>query len=220
MFPGLFAYYHPMARSCCARLCRDVVIDDGRRYLERSREQYDVVTIDPPPPVEAAGTSLLYSKEFYSVISQRLASGRHSAAMAAPRRRSGPGRRSSRRERVICLRSRFSFVSTTGAFIFWRSNQPIVPRTAHESSGPNAGQGGCRFRRWGPEPLPAGQFGSVLSRELSLDQVISGAPKVRALEDDRPENEYYILRERLPERWLSRIGNPPLDPCTDRAKLL
>ena len=52
-----------------------VVIDDGRRYLERTSEQYDVITIDPPPPVKAAGTSLLYSKEFYSIIRRRLAPG-------------------------------------------------------------------------------------------------------------------------------------------------
>jgi hypothetical protein len=34
------------------------------RAVISSREQYDVITIDPPPPVEAAGTSMLYSKEF------------------------------------------------------------------------------------------------------------------------------------------------------------
>ena len=38
--------------------------------------------------------------------------------------------------------------------------------------------------------------------------MISGAPNVPALTDDRPENEYFILRERLPERWLSRMGIP------------
>jgi spermidine synthase len=50
----------------------NVVIDDGRRYLERTSAQYDVITIDPPPPVEAAGSSLLYSKEFYATINRRL----------------------------------------------------------------------------------------------------------------------------------------------------
>ena len=31
-----------------------VVIDDGRRYLERSPQQYDAIIIDPPPPIETA----------------------------------------------------------------------------------------------------------------------------------------------------------------------
>ena len=63
--PRLFWYYHPDGPELLTSPRSHVVIDDGRRYLERSREQYDVITIDPPPPVEAAGTSLLYSKEFY-----------------------------------------------------------------------------------------------------------------------------------------------------------
>ena len=49
-----------------------VVIDDGRFYLERSSALFDTITIDPPPPVEAAASSLLYSKEFYSTVKRHL----------------------------------------------------------------------------------------------------------------------------------------------------
>jgi spermidine synthase len=49
-----------------------VVIDDGRRFLLRTSRSYDVIAIDPPPPVEAAGSSLLYSREFYGVIKTHL----------------------------------------------------------------------------------------------------------------------------------------------------
>ena len=70
--PVLFGYFHDdaiqLSRSPLAR----IVIDDGRRFLERSPMAYDVVTIDPPPPVEAAGSSLLYSREFYAVVRKRL----------------------------------------------------------------------------------------------------------------------------------------------------
>jgi spermidine synthase len=34
-----------------------------------------LVTLDPPPPVEAAGSSLLYSEEFYRLVDARLAEG-------------------------------------------------------------------------------------------------------------------------------------------------
>src|SRR5207247_6275351 len=52
-----------------------IIIDDGRRYLERTEEQYDVILIDPPPPVEAAGSSLLYSEQFYAAAKRRLRPG-------------------------------------------------------------------------------------------------------------------------------------------------
>ena len=71
--PRLLPYYHRDGAELMKSPLSHVVIDDGRRYLERTSEQYDVITIDPPPPVEAAGTSLLYSKEFYSIIRRRLA---------------------------------------------------------------------------------------------------------------------------------------------------
>ena len=63
--PKLFWYYHSNGPELLRSPWSHVVIDDGRRYLERTREQYDVITLDPPPPVEAAGSSLLYTKEFY-----------------------------------------------------------------------------------------------------------------------------------------------------------
>ena len=73
--PQLFWYFHSDGPELLRSPLSHVVIDDGRRYLERTSEQYDVVTIDPPPPVEAAGSSLLYSKEFYSTIKRRLKDG-------------------------------------------------------------------------------------------------------------------------------------------------
>lgn len=48
------------------------IIDDGRRYLLRGNKIFDVITIDPPPPIEAAASSL-YSKEFYDVVKAHLA---------------------------------------------------------------------------------------------------------------------------------------------------
>ena len=41
----------------------------------RTKKKYDVITIDPPPPMEAAGSSLLYSVEMYALIKQRLSDG-------------------------------------------------------------------------------------------------------------------------------------------------
>ena len=38
-------------------------------------KEYDAIIIDPPPPVPTAGSSLLYSQDFYAVAKQRLEPG-------------------------------------------------------------------------------------------------------------------------------------------------
>src|SRR5205085_9571448 len=73
--PGLITFFHPHAETLMNSPLSHVVIDDGRFFLERSSEQYDVITIDPPPPVQAAGSSLLYSKEFYATAQRHLRPG-------------------------------------------------------------------------------------------------------------------------------------------------
>ena len=48
---------------------------------------------------------------------------------------------------------------------------------------------------WGPGHTAVDQFAIVLSRELRLAGVVP--PGVPALTDDRPLNEYYLLRRML-----------------------
>jgi spermidine synthase len=205
--PQLFWYYHSDGVELLRSPLSRIVIDDGRRYLERTSEQYDVITIDPPPPVEAAGTSLLYSKEFYSIIGRRLSPGGIlqqwlpwgdvvvKAAVARALKESFP---------YVRL---FHALDGVG-FHFLASNQPIALRTPAELAKRMPAAAAQDLVEWGPEATPEGQFAVVLSRELSLDQIIAGAPGVPALQDDRPENEYYVLRRKLPEAWLSRMSVP------------
>ncbi|SVD54179.1 uncharacterized protein METZ01_LOCUS407033, partial [marine metagenome] len=67
-----FPYFYRNASLILRKPNVKVIIDDGRRYLNRTRDKYDVIIIDPPPPIEAAGSSLLYSLEFYKVITEHL----------------------------------------------------------------------------------------------------------------------------------------------------
>jgi hypothetical protein len=50
------------------------VVMDGRAFLRRTRERFDVVTLEPMPP-NFAGSNHLYSKEFYGLVRDRLAPG-------------------------------------------------------------------------------------------------------------------------------------------------
>jgi spermidine synthase len=55
----MFTFYHSYGAQVLASPLANVVIDDGRRHLERSPERFDLITVDPPPPIYAAGSSLL-----------------------------------------------------------------------------------------------------------------------------------------------------------------
>lgn len=67
-----FGFYHDDAAKCLNDPHGHIVIDDGRRYLKRCNRKFDVIIVDPPPPVEAAGSSLLFSKEFYALAREHL----------------------------------------------------------------------------------------------------------------------------------------------------
>ncbi len=73
--PLVVTFFHPDAGKLLRPPLAHIVTDDGRAFLERTVEQYDVITTDPPPPVEAAGSSLLYSKEFYAIAKPHLREG-------------------------------------------------------------------------------------------------------------------------------------------------
>lgn len=43
-----------------------VITADGRNYTRLTSRKYDLVSVDPPPPIQTAGAAVLYSKEFYA----------------------------------------------------------------------------------------------------------------------------------------------------------
>jgi spermidine synthase len=49
-----------------------VIISDGRNYVRLSRETYDAVAVDPAPPIESAGSVVLYTREFLTQGKARL----------------------------------------------------------------------------------------------------------------------------------------------------
>jgi spermidine synthase len=49
-----------------------IIIADGRNYVRLSTARYDMIVVDPPPPIESAGAVVLLSAEFFSEARQRL----------------------------------------------------------------------------------------------------------------------------------------------------
>jgi predicted membrane-bound spermidine synthase len=51
-----------------------LVREDGRHFLRTRREQFDIITAEPPPPV-IAGVVNLYTKEYFAALAARLSPG-------------------------------------------------------------------------------------------------------------------------------------------------
>jgi spermidine synthase len=203
--PRLFDYYHSDGLQVLASPLSHVVIDDGRRYLERTAQQFDVITIDPPPPVQAAGSSLLYSEEFYQVAMRRLRPGGIlqqwlPAEDAEPEVVAAVAR---------SVRNSFPYVRT-----FWDefgihflcSQQPIASRKADELLHRMPASAVADFAEWSESPgddaatAASLQFYNLLQQETSVDRWIGESPATPALTDDRPINEYYVLRRWFPSK--------------------
>jgi predicted membrane-bound spermidine synthase len=196
--PALFWFFHADGARLLQSPLSRVVIDDGRSFLQRSEEQFDVIALDPPPPVEAAASSLLYSKEFYAAVIPRLRPGgilQQWLPVADPQTRASVAR---------ALKESFPYVRTFGSvegwgFHFLASLSPIPSTPAAVLASRMPPSAVVDLLEWGPESAADRQFASVLRDEVSLDSLIREDATVPPLQDDRPINEYYLLR---------RLGNP------------
>lgn len=191
--PKLFWFYHSDGPALLNSPLSRVVIDDGRRYLERTNEQFDVIAIDPPPPVEAAGSSLLYSKEFYAtararlqpdgILQQWLPGGDPVVAAAVTK----------------ALMESFPYVRTFRSIEGWgthflASNRPLPLWSAKELLRQMPPSAVKDMMEWGPASTPEDELGAMLKNEISPASLIAPDPTSTALTDDRPVNEYYALR--------------------------
>jgi spermidine synthase len=192
--PRMFSFFHSDADRLLASPLSRVVIDDGRFFLDRTSAQYDAIVIDPPPPVEAAASSLLYSKEFYAAAKPRLRPGGILAQWL-------PGADEAVQASVAkALKDSFPYVRVFVSFDrygwhFLASESPIPDRTPEELAARLPAHAAADIVEWGPEDTPTGQFAAVLGQEIRLDDLIRQDPAVPELQDNRPVNEYYLLRE-------------------------
>ncbi|HEX8816669.1 MAG TPA: fused MFS/spermidine synthase [Terriglobales bacterium] len=204
--PRLFWFYHSDADQVLQSPLGHVVIDDGRRYLERTDEKFDVIAIDPPPPVQAAGSSLLYTKEFYASIRQHLAPGGFLQQWL-------PGGDLVTVASVArALAESFPYVRTFHSVEGWgihftASDQPIPSRTPEEMVARMPPAAITDLMEWGPQATPEKQFAVVLNSEFPISQVVALAPAAPAMADNRPVNEYYFMRKRLGPGWQRFLGN-------------
>ncbi|GAB1402381.1 hypothetical protein MASR1M68_12920 [Elusimicrobiota bacterium] len=195
----MFGLYHEDAQEVLRNPKGEIVVDDGRRYLMRTNKKFDVITLDPPPPIEASSSGLLYSREFYQVVKLRLKEGgilqqwlpeklSHDTAIPVLR----------------ALNAEFKYIKMyilpdgTGIF-FIASNSPIDNLTAKdivEKMPLNARKDlfewtGLNYNN--SDLTEMASFINVL-QELSAQKILEVADNNSVITDDSPYNEYFLLR--------------------------
>src|SRR6266851_2548892 len=204
--PKMFWYYHSDAPELLRSPNAHIVVDDGRRYLERTSDQYDLITIDPPPPVEAAGSSLLYSEEFYALAKRHLTPHGvlHQWLPAIDDRLVRSSVAQAIQQSFAYVRV-FHSLNGTG-YHFLASDWQLPEMSARQLAEKLPAAAASDFVEWGPKTTPEGQFEILLGNEFPLSRMIAASPGAPPLQDDRPMNEYFALRSR---RHLRR-GSPDL----------
>lgn len=172
-----------------------IIIDDGRRFLNRTNETFDVITIDPPPPVEAAGSSLLYTQEFYNLIKKRLKEG-------GILQQWFPGGEIKIMQAVArSLSNSFSYVRVYipiegWGFHFLASMSPIGTPSAEKIISRMPATAKVDMMEWYEFKDPDKFIQLILGREIPLAVMLNNDKRI-TITDDRPYNEYYFLRRRL-----------------------
>lgn len=188
-----FPYYFADAKEIVSRPNGKIVIDDGRRYLRRTSEMFDVITLDPPPPVEAAGSSLLYSEEFYSAVKERLKPGGILQQWI-------PDAEDRIVQAVVhSLTNSFPYVKMYRSFEGWghhflASMSPIHVPPAAELARRMPPAAKADLVEWRDDKNVKGFLELILSQERDPRTFQRGKETVT---DDRPFNEYYLMRRAL-----------------------
>jgi spermidine synthase len=187
-----FGFFFPDARNITEDAKTHIIIDDGRRYLLRSDRMFDVITVDPPPPIEAAASSLLYSREFYQIAKAHLSRGGIVQQWF-------PGRDDKIQSAVAqTLRESFPYVAPFRSVEDWgyhflASMSPIpeilpldfmkrLPEPAKHD-----------LMEWSTDITIGEMAENILSRRTDIEKLLLQETDIEVT-DDRPYNEYYYLR--------------------------
>ncbi len=193
----------------------DIRLRDGRRELLRSTQQYDLITLEPPPP-SAAGVVNLYSTDFYRLAAARLQRGGLVAQwLSLPTQNDEDTR--------MLVRS---FLDVFPHVALWTTELHEMMLVGSKS--PLELDAACIRARFGqPEVAaalqavgvrsPAALLATWVTDRAGLEWYAGDAP---AVTDNRPRIEYagWVRRDAFPEtlsRLLSLQSDPPLTGADD-----
>lgn len=188
-----FDYYWTDAARLLALPNAHRFADDGRRFLKRTSRSFDVITVDPPPPLEAAASSLLYSTEFYDLVKkhlnpggvfqQWLPVGDYTSWIAV--------------SRSIHLSFPYILVFPSRdneGIHFIASLTPLhtpTPKECLQKMPPLAVRD---LEEWIPKNSTRPYLKDLLSKPLPIETFLDASTNYK-ITDDHPFNEYFLLRE-------------------------
>lgn len=198
----LLGYFHADGRKVAARPNVHFHKDDARNHLLLRDELYDVITMDPAPPLHSAGTVNLYTTEFFALCKRRLAPEGVFCLWLPP---------AAETESLFILRA-FAQVFPEGSvwgawdvpgFYLLGGHKPVQPTTAQRelliarlAGIPDLGEWDQTYR------VPEKLRGLYLAPVAELIARIGAAP---AVTDDRPYTEFPLWRQLFHERGLKRF---------------
>jgi len=201
---GVFGFFFHDAEALLKSPKSRVIIDDGRRFLQRTKEKFDVITIDPPPPVEAAGSSLLYSREFYDLVKRRLNPG-GILQQWFPYVPGGQYEVSTLSAVTQSIRESFpyvkAYVSIIGAGVHYiASMSPIITLSPEAMTARMPERARNDLLEWNVNENPEEFVQKIVSREVPLSALLLkdlSEDRPVGITDDRPYNEYFLWRRLL-----------------------
>jgi predicted membrane-bound spermidine synthase len=200
-----FGFFHADAAEVTARPNAHVIVDDGRRFLLRTDKDFDVIVLDPPPPPSAAGSSLLYSVEFYEVARRHLRPHGILQQWVPPQADADTMEAMLRSLQAVfphlAVYQQIESSALRRGLHFIASMDPIPDLTPEEFVArlPPAAQ--QDLVEWGPGKTPLEMAALILGSRAPASDVVASPPSALSITDDRPFNEYYLLRKRPPWLW-------------------
>ena len=189
-----FGFYHADAEKFINDPNGHIIIDDGRRYLSRCGKKFDVIVVDPPPPVEAAGSSLLFSKDFYMLAKQHLNTN-GIVQMWFP---GGEGEFTTAQAVVRSIHESFPYVRGFPSIEGWgihllASMDPIERLDPAQLAARMPTAAKKDLLEWSDSQNASAYFAQVITNEYSISPLLNPDFNVQVT-DDRPFNEYFLLR--------------------------
>jgi spermidine synthase len=188
---NVFGYFYQDASRVRGYATGQLIVNDGRNFLKLTQQKYDVITIDPPPPIDGAGVNHLYSKEFLQLAKLRLKKGGILAHwIPHPGTLGGVDDEDTFNMLVMTFADVFPYVyvqqgfHNVGLHVIGStapleiSTDLLRNRLSHKDVIDD-------LREW--DPVPLDYFQGI--RELRLPRISH-----RLVTDDRPRLEFYLLR--------------------------
>src|SRR5919198_707886 len=178
-----------------------IITADGRNSVRLTSHKYDVISVDPPPPIQSAGTGVLYSHNFYADAHRTLKPG----GVMLEWLYYGVNL-DELKQQLHSFRSEFKYTTVLlsplhGGLYMLGSDQPIGwdAATASQVMGnpqATADIGDAPdFGAIAGKPWPSILASMQWMQDGDVDRFAGRAPMIT---DDHPRTEYFILR-----RWFA-----------------